>query len=92
MKESSTAADLLRQIKDSRGSGYLNRTHQRSFSLNVFQMNAVELMEAAQRVKDPDQGMALMMEKNREAGRQAPGASRAKPSRPQLRFIRLDAR
>lgn len=71
MHEPSTAADLLRQIGDSAGSGYLNRAHQRSFSLNVFQMNAVELMEAAQRVKDPDQGMTLMMEKNREAGHQA---------------------
>jgi hypothetical protein len=71
MKDPRTAADLLRQITDSAGSGYLNRAHQRSFSLNVLQMNAVELMEAAQRVKDPDQGMALMMEKNREAGRQA---------------------
>ena len=71
MKEPSSAADLLRQITDSAGSDYLNRVHQRSFSLNVFQMNAVELVEAAQRVKDPDQGMALMMEKNREAGLQA---------------------
>jgi len=71
MKEPSTAAKLLRQIRDSRGAGYLDRTHQRSFSLNVFQMNAVELMEAAQRVKDPEQGMALMLEKNSDAGRQA---------------------
>ncbi len=71
MKKSSTAADLSQQIRDSAGSGYLNRAHQRSFSLNVFQMNAVELMEATQRVKDPDHGLALMMEKNHEAGRQA---------------------
>ncbi|MDT8992655.1 hypothetical protein RQP54_17420 [Curvibacter sp. APW13] len=71
MKKSSTAADLFRQIRDSAGSGYLNRAHQRSFSLNVFQMNALELIEATQRVKDPDQGIVLMMEKNREAGRQA---------------------
>lgn len=71
MNEHSNASDLLRQIADSAGSGYLNRVYQRSFSLNVFQMNAVELMEAAQRVKDPDQGIALMMEKNRDAGRQA---------------------
>lgn len=71
MNEPSTAADLLQQIRDSRGSAYLNRTHQRSFSLNVFQMNAVELMEAAHRVKDPEQGMALMLDKNSEAGRQA---------------------
>lgn len=71
MNESSTATDLLRRITDSAGSGYLNRAHQRTFSLNVFKMNALELMEAVQRVKDPDQGMALMMEKNREAGLQA---------------------
>lgn len=71
MKESNNAADLLQQITGSAGTGYLNRAHQRSFSLNVFQMNAVELMEAAQRIKDPDQGVALMMEKNHEAGRQA---------------------
>jgi hypothetical protein len=71
MKEFSTAANLSQQIRDSAGSGYLNTAHQRSFSLNVFQMNAVELLEATQRVKDPDHGVAFMMEKNREAGRQA---------------------
>ncbi len=49
----------------------MNRAHQRSFSLNVFQMNAIELIEASQRVKDPQEGLALMLEKNREAGRQA---------------------
>lgn len=71
MNEPSTTADLLQKITDSAGSDYLNRAHQRSFSLNVFLMNAVELMEAAQRVKDPDQGIALMMERHREAGLQA---------------------
>jgi hypothetical protein len=71
MKEPSTAADLLHNIRDSAGSRYLNRAHERSFSINVFQMNAVELMGATQRVKDPDQGIALMMQKNREAGQQA---------------------
>lgn len=71
MKTYNTAADILRQITASAGSGYLNRARQRSFSLNVFHMNAVELMEAAQRVTDPEQGLALMLEKNREAGLQA---------------------
>lgn len=71
MKRPSTTADLFQQIRESDGSNYLDRTHQRSFSLNVFQMNAVELIEAVQRVKDPDQGVLLMMEKNREAGLQA---------------------
>ncbi|MHB1635017.1 hypothetical protein [Acidiferrobacter thiooxydans] len=71
MKEHNNAAHLRRTIVESAGSEYLNRVHQRSFSLNVFQMNAVELVEASQRVKDPEQGMALMLEKNREAGLQA---------------------
>ena len=71
MAEPSSVADLLRQITDSSGLAYLNRVHQRSFSLNVFRMNALDLIEAVQRVKDPDQGMALMTEKNREAGLQA---------------------
>ncbi|HGM7034813.1 TPA: hypothetical protein ACKQDS_002560 [Serratia marcescens] len=65
------AADLSRQSRESEGTRYLDRAHQRSFSLNVFQMNAIELIEATQRVKDPYQGMLLMMEKNREAGLQA---------------------
>ncbi|MFL9671129.1 hypothetical protein WIX39_029635 [Variovorax sp. AB1(2024)] len=65
------ATDLLQQISDSAGTRYLNRAYQRSFSLNVFQMNAVELMGAVQRIRDPDQAIALMMEKNQEAGRQA---------------------
>lgn len=71
MNEANTAAELLQRITESAGLIYVNRAHQRSFSLNVFQMNAVELVEAAHRIKDPDQGMALMMEKNHEAGLQA---------------------
>lgn len=71
MNKSSTAATLWQKITESAGSGYLKRAHERSFSLNVFHMNAVELMEAVQRVKNPDQGIAWMMEKNREAGLQA---------------------
>ncbi|MCR9002626.1 hypothetical protein [Rahnella perminowiae] len=71
MNKAVTTAELFRQIRESEGSSYLNRAHQRSFSLNVFQMNALELIEAAHRVKDPDQGILLMMEKNREAGLQA---------------------
>ena len=71
MKQMSTATDLFQKIRESAGTSYLDRVHQRSFSFNVFQMNAVELLEAAERVKDPDQGIALMIEKNREAGSQA---------------------
>jgi hypothetical protein len=71
MTPESSAAELLRRITSSPGAHYVNRRHQRSFSLNVFQMNALELMEAARRMRDPDQGGSFMMEKNREAGTQA---------------------
>lgn len=71
MKKDVNGAEILRQIRESKGSIYLDLAHQRSFSLNVFQMNALELIEAVQKVKDPDQGLLLMMENNREAGLQA---------------------
>lgn len=63
--------DRFHQIRQSAGAEFLNRARQRSFSLNIFQMNAVALVDAAQRVKDPDQGMAYMAEGNSEAGLQA---------------------
>ena len=43
----------------------------RSFSLNIFQMNAVALIEASLHASDPDHGMSLMADENREAGTQA---------------------
>ncbi|AWS93892.1 hypothetical protein [Citrobacter sp. CRE-46] len=71
MKKDVNGSEILRKIRESKGSIYLDLAHQRSFSLNVFQMNALELIEAVQKVKDPDQGLLLMMENNREAGLQA---------------------
>lgn len=71
MNRTVSADEILKKIGESKGSDYLNRAHQRSFSYNIFQMNALELIEAAYRVKDPDQGLLLMMENNREAGLQA---------------------
>ncbi|MGR7070116.1 hypothetical protein ACU62W_04345 [Klebsiella aerogenes] len=71
MKKNVNGAEILRQIRESKGSIYLDLAHQRSFSLNVFQMNALELIEAVQKVRDPDQGLLLMRENNREAGLQA---------------------
>ncbi|MBX9802039.1 MAG: hypothetical protein K2Y04_04655 [Caulobacteraceae bacterium] len=63
--------ELFKQIADSKGMKFLNELHGRSFSLKIFRMNAVALIEAALHVSDPDHGMALMMDKNREAGQQA---------------------
>lgn len=71
MNKAVSSGELCQQIRESEGTGYLNRTHQRSFSFNVFQMNTLELIEAVQKIKDPDQGIFLMMENNREAGLQA---------------------
>lgn len=64
------AIDIDREADASQRGDYFDRVHQRSFSLNVFLMNAVELIDAMHRVKDPGEGMNLMMEKNRDAGRQ----------------------
>ncbi len=49
---------------------HLNRSHHRTFSLNIFRGNAQELIEITRRVNDPDEGLRLMAQDNREAGRQ----------------------
>jgi hypothetical protein len=53
------------------GTAYLNRSSARSFSLNIFQINAQELIEATLSVRDVDEGLRLMSVENREAGQQA---------------------
>lgn len=62
---------LLDAIHSSPGAVYINRTHSRSFSLNIFRRNAEELIAATWNVRDPDQGLQLMALENREAGQQA---------------------
>jgi len=62
--------DLLDAIHASRGMDHINRSHQRTFTLNIFQMNAQELIEITRRVNDPDEGIRLMAVANREAGSQ----------------------
>ena len=64
-------ASLYARIHSSPGMKFLNELHARSFSLNIFQMNALELTEATRKVRDPDLGPSLMFEANREAGQQA---------------------
>lgn len=61
----------FQRILASPGMKFLNQLHARSFSLNIFQMNALELMEATHKVRDPDQGLFLMSQDNKEAGQQA---------------------
>jgi hypothetical protein len=49
---------------------HVNRSHQRTFTLNIFRMNAQELIEITRRVNDPDEGLRLMSQNNREVGQQ----------------------
>ena len=62
--------DLQQNIRSSPGAVFIDRSHARSFSMNIFQNNANELIAATRQVSDPDQGLRLMSEANREAGRQ----------------------
>lgn len=71
MTNDSNQAEFSSKIHELPGAVFLNRSRLRSFSLNIFRMNALELMEVAQKVKDPVQGFMMMTEANREAGLQA---------------------
>jgi hypothetical protein len=71
MSESShSRGELLSAIHSSPGMAYLNRSHQRSFSLNIFRLNSQELIEITRRIADPNEGIRLMAQDNREAGTQ----------------------
>lgn len=62
--------DLLNAIHSSQGMEHINRSHHRTFSLNIFRMNAQELIEITRRVNDPGEGLRLMTLENREASHQ----------------------
>ena len=61
---------ILEAIQKSPGIAHMNRTHFRSFSVNIFAMNSQELVEIVQQVHDPDEGLRLMSQGNKEAGEQ----------------------
>jgi hypothetical protein len=61
----------FQEIQESSGMRFLNQVKMRSFSLNIFQMNALDLMEETQKIRDPDVGLFLMSHDNQEAGDQA---------------------
>jgi len=63
-------SELTKTIDESPGIAHMNRSHQRTFSINILQMNALELIQITQNVGDPDEGLHLMMQDNREAGLQ----------------------
>jgi len=64
-------AELLGAIENSAATQYLNKSHSRTFSLNVFKINAQQLIMFAQHIGDPMFGVDLMSEKNAVAGTQA---------------------
>jgi len=63
--------DLFHAILSSPGMAHIYRTYARTFSLNIFQRNAQELLAATHSVRDSDYGLQLMAINNREAGQQA---------------------
>lgn len=75
MADAEQAADkrsnTFRAVLESRGMKFNNQLRSRSFSLNIFRMNAVALIEATQHIRDTDNGLSLMSQDNRDEGRQA---------------------
>lgn len=67
---SKSRGDLLNAIHSSQGMEHINRSHHRTFSLNIFRMNAQELIEITRRVNDPDEGLRLIAQDNQEASQQ----------------------
>jgi hypothetical protein len=71
MNEIADPSTLFKAIHSAPGMAHIARSHSRSFSLNIFQRNAEELIAAAQNVRDPEHGLELMAVANKEAGEQA---------------------
>lgn len=69
--KSNNCKHIYDAIQESAGNKHINRTYERSFSLNIFQMNTIELLQLSQRINDPNEGSDLMMAGNRDAGNQA---------------------
>lgn len=62
--------NVLEAIRSSQGMEHINRSHHRTFSLNIFRLNAQELIEITRRINDPDEVLRLLSPGNREASEQ----------------------
>lgn len=60
----------LKKIHESKGMRFINDQRMRTFSLNILYMNATKLIEETVKLEDPDIGISLMIEGNRDAGEQ----------------------
>ncbi len=67
----SSVDQIYRCLIASNGMRFVNQLRERSFSLNVFHMNVVALIEAVLHASDPERGLELMSQENEEAGTQA---------------------
>ncbi|WP_223546767.1 hypothetical protein [Pseudomonas sp. A-B-19] len=61
----------LKKIHECKGMRFINDQRMRTFSLNILYMNATKLIEETVKLEDPDIGVSLMFEGNRDAGEQA---------------------
>lgn len=57
-------------LQNSAGNQHINRTYKRSFTLNIFLINTIELLQLSDRIKDSNEGLDYMMADNREEGNQ----------------------
>ncbi len=64
----SESYDLFKKIHESPGMAYLNRSKARDFSINIFWSNYIELKKACQIVENPEIGVKLFMEEQRDTG------------------------
>jgi hypothetical protein len=62
--------ELHKMMHDSKGMEFMNRMKVRSFSFNIFTGNLRELQENLKLVENPEVGLKLMSEGNRDAGTQ----------------------
>lgn len=58
------------EILDSKGMQYINRMHSRSFSINIFNINTIELLELISHINDPNEGVNILMQDNRQGSDQ----------------------
>jgi hypothetical protein len=63
--------ELDLKMHNSKGMAFLNRMRAHSFSHNIFSMNLHEMKEGLKLIENPEIGIKLMAQDNREAGDQA---------------------
>jgi len=68
---SSEEYELFKEIHASKGMQFVNRMRKHSFSFNIFNGNLFELQKALATIENPDIGIKLMSQDNKQEGDQA---------------------